>query len=631
MVWPTEVFPLLLALSLPLVVSQSRSIMLAAQSTHALLNASNTEVMAMRILGMVTHTHDTGVALLNNGVPEIVIEEERLNREKKTLRFPENALEAALTERGLSIGDVDAITMPWHIPTFWKTLSWAILRKFPRSTNLIHMRAHPPQQNQLFQGTRYLAKRLRQHFGVHSLPPIHGVGHHNAHAAEYFVSPFQDATVLVMDGYGDDAATSVYTGKGNQLTRHWHTNLFNSLGILYTVITQHLGFQANCDEGKVMGLAAYGESTYYNAFKDVIHLLPNGRYQIDMSYFDYDSYGLAKPFQQKFLDRFGPPRQPDEELTEHHHDLAYALQARVEDAILHMTRHLSAAFPSRNLVMVGGVALNCVANARVVGETDFENVWVPPNASDTGATFGSALWHYHHTLANKRTFELRSASYGKQYCDAEIEAALRRHGLQYERFEEDELLPKVAADIADGKIIAWFQGRFEIGPRALGNRSILADPRRVEMKDILNRRVKHREPFRPFAPAVLQERVNDWFQFDAPDPFMTMAPKVQPGKASLIPSAVHADGTGRIQTVDEFANPRYYGVIREFEKRTGVPIVLNTSFNRQEPIVASPEQAISCFLRTDMDVLVLGNYYSRDHNSDAVKLATTAFAGTGNR
>ncbi len=580
----------------------------------------------MRILGMVSHTHDTGVALLQDGVPEIILEEERLNREKKTLRFPEKSLDAALTERGLSIGDVDAITMPWHIPTFWKTLSWAMLRKFPKSTNLVHMRAHPPQQNQLFRGTRYLAKRLREHFGVGSLPPIYGVGHHNSHAAEFFVSPFDDATVLVMDGYGDDAATSVFTGSGNCLTRQWHTKLFNSLGILYTVVTQHLGFRPNSDEGKVMGLAALGESTYCDAFKDVVHLLPNGRYQIDMSYFDYDSYGLAKPFKQKFHDRFGPARKPGSELTEHHYDLAYALQSRVEDAILHVTRQLTKDFPSRNLVLVGGVALNCVANARVVAETEFDNVWVPPNASDTGATFGSALWHYHQSLGNQRHFQLRSASYGKQYSAVEIEAALEQAGLAYERFDEADLLPKVAADIAAGKIIAWFQGRFEIGPRALGNRSILADPRRPEMKDILNRRVKHRESFRPFAPAVLQERVSDWFQFNAPDPFMTMAPKVHADKVDQIPSAVHTDGTGRIQTVDEFANRRYYGVIREFEKITGVPIVLNTSFNRQEPIVASPEQAVSCFLRTDMDVLVMGNYYCHDHNSDAAREAERRFA-----
>jgi carbamoyltransferase len=487
------------------------------------------------------------------------------------------------------------------------------------------MRAHPPQQNQLFRGTPYLAKRLREHFHVKSLPPIYGIGHHDAHAAAFFVSPFEDATVLVMDGYGDDAATSVYTGAGNRLQRRWRTTIFNSLGILYTVVTQHLGFRPNQDEGKVMGLAAYGEPTYCDAFRDVIHLTPDGRYQINMGYFDYDSYGLARPLRRKFLDRFGPPRNPSDELTEHHRDLAFALQSRVEEAILHLARGLLRDYPSRNLCLVGGVALNCVANARVLAETDFKQVWIPPNASDTGATFGSALWRHHQDLDQPRKFELCSASYGKSYKDADIESALDRMAMRNEYLPDEELQRRVATDLANGKIVAWFQGRFEIGPRALGNRSILADPRRAEMKDILNRRVKHREPFRPFAPAVLRERISEWFQFDRADPFMTMAPKVVPDKEAIIPAAIHADHTGRIQTVDAEANPRYHGVIREFERITGVPIVLNTSFNRQEPIVASPEQAISCFLRTDMDVLVMGNYYSTDRNSQATRKAADAF------
>ena len=579
----------------------------------------------MRIMGMVTHTHDTGVALINDGRLEIVLEEERLNREKKTKRFPAMSLDAALTERGLAISDVDLITMPWHIPTFLRTLTWAIARKFPASTNIVHMRAHPPQQNQLFRGTRYLRKLLKEHFKTDDLPPIRGTGHHNSHASAFFISPFEEATVLVMDGYGDDASTSVYTGVGNQLKRHWRTNIFNSLGILYTVVTQHLGFQANQDEGKVMGLAAYGHSTYLDAFRDVIERTKNGRYQINMRYFDFDCYGLARPMKQLFMDRFGPPRRPDEELTEHHMDLAYALQTVIEETILHVVRGLSKQFPSRNLVLVGGVALNCVANARILAETDYERVWIPPNASDTGATMGSALWHYHQAMDRPRTFELKQPFYGKEYSSEEVRNALEEFGMEFHEMSDGELCQKVAKDIADGKIVGWYQGRFEMGPRALGNRSILADPRNPEMKDILNRRVKFREPFRPFAPAVLRERVSEWFEIDQPDPFMTIAPMVRREKRSQIPSGVHQDGTGRIQTVERSTNPRYYGVIEEFEKLTGVPIVLNTSFNRQEPIVASPAEAISCFLRTDMDVLVLGNCYSRDHNAKSVERASQRF------
>ncbi len=579
----------------------------------------------MRILGMASHTHDTGVTLLNDGHLEMVLEEERLNREKKTRRFPAYSLDAALTERGLSIQDVDLITSPWHIPTFLKTLSWAVLRKFPFSTQLVHMRAHPPQQNQLFRGTRYLAKLLRAHFDTDDLPPILGTGHHDSHAASFFVSPFDDATVLVMDGYGDDAATSVYTGRGNQLQRHWRTSLFNSLGILYTVVTQHLGFTPNQDEGKVMGLAAYGESTYVPAFRDLIRLGKDGSYNINMKYFAYDCYGLARPMKPLFSKRFGPPRRPDEDITEHHHDIAFALQAVVEEAILNLARGVAKKHPSRNLCLVGGVALNCVANAKILTETDFDGIWIPPNASDTGATMGSALWHYHQELRNPRKFELKHAFYGKEYSTDEVQSALAEFGMDFQRLDNQELYRQVAQDIADGKIVGWFQGRFEMGPRALGNRSILADPRRAEMKEVLNKRVKFREAFRPFAPAVLRERVSDWFLIDQADPFMTIAPQVRPEKAALIPSGVHVDGTARIQTIDREANPAYYGVIEAFEKLTGVPIVLNTSFNRQEPIVATPTQAISCFLRTDMDVLILGNCYSADHNAVAVDRARKKF------
>jgi carbamoyltransferase len=575
---------------------------------------------------MASHTHDTGVALINDGELEIVLEEERLNREKKTKAFPAHSLSAALTERGLGIEDVDIITAPWHIPTFLKTLSWAMLRKFPFSTQLVHMRAHPPQQNQLFRGTKYLAKRLKEHFNTDELPPIHGIGHHNSHAAAYYISPFDEATVLVMDGYGDDAATSVFTGRGNDLQRVWKSNFFNSLGILYTIITQHLGFQANQDEGKVMGLAAYGRDTYLDAFRDLIQLKDDGTYQINMRYFAYDCYGLAKPMKRLFFDRFGPARKPNEELTEHHRDIAFALQSIVEEAILHIVRGLSKRYPSRNLVLVGGVALNCVANAKILTETDYDRVWIPPNASDTGATMGSALWYHHNVLGNPRTFELKHAYYGKAYTEEQIRTALQEYGMKFEKFDDAELYRHTASNLADGKIVGWFQGRFEMGPRALGNRSILADPRRANMKDILNARVKHREAFRPFAPAIMEERVSEWFQIDQADPFMTIAPRIQPGKAEKIPSGVHEDGTARIQTISRDANPAYYGVIEEFEKLTGVPIVLNTSFNRQEPIVATPEQAISCFLRTDMDVLVLGNYYSADHNTTAADRAKERFA-----
>lgn len=579
----------------------------------------------MRILGMVTHTHDTGVALLEDGEPVFVIEEERLNREKKTQRFPELALNAELTERGLSIGDVDVITMPWDIPRFWRSLAGNLIRKFPKSLNLLHIRSHPVQQNQLYRGRRYLEARLAEHFKTDKLPPVRYVGHHDSHAAGFFMSPFEEATVLVMDGYGDDASTSIYLGRGNQLDRQWHTSMFNSLGILYTVVTGHLGFEMNRDEGKVMGLAAYGSDRLDAEFKDIVHLLPGGRYRVNMEYFQFDCYGIDKPTKPKFLEKFGPARKPDDPLEDHHRDIAHALQAVTEDAVLHIVRHLSRTYPSKNLYLSGGVALNCVANAKILEQTDYEQIWIPPNASDTGVPLGSALWHHHVTNDEPRKFRLVHPFYGKEYSVEEMRSALEDFGMEFEVLSDDDLFPRVAADLADGKIVGWFQGRFEMGPRALGNRSILADPRRAEMKDIINRRVKHREPFRPFAPVVLAERASEWFEIEQEDPYMTIAPKVRPEKALQIPAGVHADGTGRIQTASRDANPRYHRVIAEFDKITGVPVLLNTSFNRQEPIVARPEEAISCFLRTDMDVLVLGNFYSTHRGEKSIALAEERF------
>ena len=583
----------------------------------------------MRILGIVTHTHDSGIALLQDGVPEMVIEEERLNRQKKTMKFPKQALDAALTARGLAMGDIDYVTVPWHVPRLARTLGRIVLRRFPMSLNMLRMTAHPSQRNHIIFGTPYVAHRLRKHFRCRKLPPVLGVGHHDAHAASaFFMSPFEEATVLIMDGYGDDAATSVYEGKGGTLKRIWRTDVLNSLGVLYSVFTDFLGFRANQDEGKVMGLAAYGRPTLVEPCKDLLHLNGDGSYNVNMSYFLYDRYGLDRPLREKFVKRFGAPREPGQPVEQRHKDLAYGLQAVVEEAILHLVRDLAKNLPSRNLCLAGGVALNCVTNAKILTETDIERVWIPPNPSDTGAVLGSALWHYHQTLGHSRAFELVHPFYGCEYSDQEIELSLTEAGLSWQKMGLAELLPRAARDLADGKIVGWFQGRFEMGPRALGNRSILADPRRPDMKDIINARVKHREGFRPFAPAVLVERVSEFFEIDQPDPFMTIAPLVRPEKRSLIPAVVHADNTGRIQTISAEANPRYYGLIREFDRLTGVPIVLNTSFNRQEPIVSRPSEAVSCFLRTEMDVLVLGDYYVTDRNPTALARAAERFAAS---
>ena len=579
----------------------------------------------MRILGLVGATHDSGLAILDDGEPELVLEEERLNREKRTRCFPRRALQAAFGTDLSGLRAIDVIALPWDVSALRRSFATAVFGHFPASLSLVRQRAHTPQRNAIVNLNFYLKRKMWRWCGTMPLPPMVNIGHHNAHAATYFVSPFEEATVLVMDGYGDDASTSVYTGRDGKLTRHWSSSFFNSVGMVYTFVTSYLGFGGFSDEGKVMALAAYGDDSYVTRFRDVIRLMPDGRYAVNMDYFSFDTYGELRPFTRKFFDVFGPPRARGEPLNDRDRAVARALQVVTEETILHIVRELTRTHPSRNLVFAGGVALNCVANARILEKTEIERLWVPPCASDTGAPLGAALWHYHHTLGHPRRFELEHPFYGLAYSDAEIARALAEAGIESERLGESALLRRVARDLADGKIVGWFQGRFEMGPRALGNRSILADPRRLAMKDVINKKIKHREPFRPFAPAVLIERAGEFFEVEQPDPFMTLAPRVRPEKAHLIPAAVHVDGTGRIQTVARAANPRYYGIIEEFGKLTGVPVLLNTSFNRHEPIVASPQEAISCYLRTGMDVLVLGDHYVADRNTRAVARATAEF------
>ena len=525
-------------------------------------------------------------------------------------RFPR--CRRRLTTEAVNLDGIDVITTPWEMKSLRRTMFWAVAGKLPASLNLLSPSANPTQAFLIVNMPMGLRWGLMWHFGIKArLPKIIQVRHHDAHAATFFVSPFEEASVLVMDGYGDETAQSAYIGTGNRLERQWRSEFFDSLGMLYTAVTQHLGFK-RFEEGTVMALAATGGPTYVKQFAELVRLRSDGQFSINRDFINYDTHGLNKPFKARFTDMFGPQRQRNEPLTDRHRDLAYALQSTTEETVLHVVRALSKSHPARDLCLIGGIALNCVANARVLRDTDYRSVWVPPCASDSGAPLGSALWHYHQTLGHKRHFELTHAFHGTEYSEAEIVHDLQQAGLAYDRMDERDLLARVAADLAAGKIVGWFQGRSEIGPRALGNRSILADARDAKMKDHINARVKHREPFRPFGPAVLEERAAEFFEIDQSDPFMTMAPRVRTDKAQMIPAAVHVDGTARIQTVNRASNPRFYGLIKEFAELTGIPVILNTSFNRQEPIVARPSEAISCYLRTQMDVLVLGDFYVTD-------------------
>lgn len=583
---------------------------------------------SLNILGIVTKTHDAGAAVLQDGQLAVVIEEERLNREKHTKAFPELAIAEIFGRQGFHIQDFDAITIPWNMNLLRRSFAKAVVGNLPHSLNLVRPAAHKTQDTAVINIPMRVYLQLGKRVGYKNLPKIHQVAHHDAHAAIYNLSPFENATVLVMDGYGDQTATSVYVGEGNRLNQQWVKNFFDSLGMFYTCFSEHLGFPT-FQEGTVMALAACGGPKYVDDVRKLITLLPNGQFVVNRDHIKYHTHGFIDPFKPSFHKMFGPPRAPGDEITERQCDLAYALQKVTEETILHVVRELSKRYPSRNLILSGGVALNCVANARVAEETDYENVWVPPVASDSGVVLGSTLWHYHQTLGNPREKVLTHAYYGLSYDDHEIVAALERAGLTFERLDDDTLFQRTAQDLSEQKIVGWFQGAAEIGPRALGNRSILSDARSNKMKDLINARVKHREAFRPFAPVILIERLEEYFDFSTPDPFMTMAPRIRPEKLDVIPAAAHVDGTGRIQTIQRDANPRYYDVIAAYEKITGVPVILNTSFNRQEPVVNTPDDAISCFLRTDMDVLVLGNYYSRDRNPEAIAKAVAKFENKG--
>ncbi len=581
--------------------------------------------MRTNILGIVTKTHDTGVAVLSDGKIAAAMEEERYSRIKHTQLFPRGALNQALKETGLSLADFDYITIPWNVPKLRAAFRRAVFGRLPASLNLLRPAAHSTQNS----GVVFLGQRIKQ--GLHrafpdvELPPLIEVDHHDAHASVFFVSPFDEAAVLVMDGYGDTSATSMYHGRENNIAPLWKSDFFDSIGALYTSMTMYLGFKP-FEEGTVMALAACGEPTYRKQFRKLVSLRPEGQFSFDPDYVSFQTHGLIKPFTRRFIEEFGPPRAPGAPLEDRHRDLADALQAMTEEIVIHLARAIGEKTSSKNLCLSGGVALNCVANARILEATDFERLWVPPCASDTGASLGSTLYHYHQNLGQPRGERLVHAYYGGSYSDRDIIEAVQSFGLESERLSDDELFDRVSGDLAERRIVGWVQGRSEIGPRALGNRSILADPRGLEIKALLNEKIKHREPFRPFAPAVLADRAGEFFEIDQPDPFMTMAPRVREHQRDRIPAAVHVDGTARVQTVGHNENPRFYRLIKEFGKKTGVPVLLNTSFNRQEPVVETPTDAISCFLRTNMDALVLGNFYVKTRTKSAEERARKMFS-----
>jgi carbamoyltransferase len=552
----------------------------------------------MNILGINCFAHDTAAALLQDGEPVAFVEEERLNREKHTKAFPDRAVTFCLDRAGMGIEDVDVVAFAHRAGLDFKRGAADALRRLPLSAKRLGAQAYIDVS---------LARKERsfmRRFGYRG-KTVH-VGHHEAHAASaFYASGFDQAAVLTLDRGGDFLSTTLGFGNDTRLETLAEVRNPDSLGEVYSALTWYLGFHPNADEGKVMGLAPYGRDRYAKEFRDLLTPTPEGLFTVNLSWFRYHLEGgwLSK----RFLERYGPPREPESEITEHHEDLAFAVQDLVEEAGLHVARSLHRLTGSPNLAMAGGVALNSVMNARLLAETPFEHIFIQPAASDAGNALGAALYVWHHALRRPRKWRMDHAFLGPEPDPASFRRVLEARKLPFREVGAPE--QEAAKLLADSKIVGWFQGRAEVGPRALGARSILADPRSAEMKDVVNAQVKHREGFRPFAPSVLDEEGSDYFDGYYPNPFMLLVLPIKRAKREVIPAVTHVDGTGRLQSVMADSNPAFHRLIGAFRDLTGVPVVLNTSYNlRGEPIVNTPEEALADYLNTGMDALFLGPY-----------------------
>jgi len=576
------------------------------------------------ILGLNAFHGDAAAALVVDGELVAAAEEERFNRVKHCAGFPELAAAWCLADAGLGPEDLDHIAVSRDPKA---NIGRKLLRTIRHGASGRYLKARLENAAKV----RDVKTHLAQGLGV---PPaeiralVHNVEHHVAHAASaFFVSPFEDAAILSVDGFGDFASTMLAEGHGNRIEILDRVLFPHSLGIFYTAVTQWLGFPKYGDEGKVMGLAPYGDPSKHLARMRELVLLDEGLFKLGLDYFTHDKEGvdmtwdeqtpsIGRIYSDRMVEAFGPARDPRTELTDLQNDVAAALQAMLEEAYLQLVNTLWERTQIPNLCLAGGVALNAVANGRIRPETSFEEVYVQPAAGDSGTAVGAAYHVWNQVLGQPRGFVMEHAYTGPEYSDDEQRAAIEAAGFTPQRLDDDDLFSTVAGRIAEGDVVGWFQGRMEFGPRALGNRSIVVDPRRHDMKDILNARIKHREPFRPFAPSILAETTGEWFEQDYASPFMVLVYKTRADKRDKIPAVNHVDDTGRLQTVEERVAPRYYRLIEAFAAETGVPVVLNTSFNENEPIVMTPEQAVETFAKTKMDLLVLGNYMvSRDGSS----------------
>jgi carbamoyltransferase len=558
----------------------------------------------MVILGLTAYAHDSAVCLVRDGEVIAAIEEERFTREKHTVDFPAQAIRYCLRIAEMDLNDIDYVGFSWDPWIGVHKRIALLLYHLPRALSF------PGSLSVKWLNIVRADKDLRRLFSVDGKPVKYKfcyVPHHICHAASSFLgSPFDECAFLSLDATGE-WTTTMYGVADNQGIRPVREVSYpHSLGFLYGAVTQYLGFRICSGEGKTMGLAPYGKPKYYPQFEKMIRLVDGWRLVMDLSYFQH-FVGQAQCYSKKMIDLLGPARAPESEIEDRHADVAASLQKRTEDLILDMVEWLHENTGMDHLCLAGGVSLNCVANGKIAMQSSFRDVFVQPAANDAGGALGAALYISNILLRQPRKFMMNDAYLGPAFGGDRILETLKKYDYPYEKIDHPERV--CARLLAEGKIIGWFQGRMEWGPRALGNRSILADPREGGMKDVINARVKHRESFRPFAPSVLKEDAARFFEGADESPFMLMAFRVKPDRAHLIPAIVHVDGTARVQTVDFATNPMYWGLINEFKKLTGVPVLLNTSFNvRGQPIVCTPDEAIACFASTDLDYLAIGDY-----------------------
>ena len=599
--------------------------------------------MALRILGVSAFYHDSAAALIEDGKVISAAQEERFTRKKHDAEFPANAIEYCLSDAGITLSEVDYVAFYDKPFLKFERLLETYLAFAPFGFRSFRMAIPVWLKEKLFQKDMLRKKFAEFDPDFDWMNKLLFSEHHQSHAASaFFPSPFEDAVVLTMDGVGEWATTSVAIGKGRDLKMVKEIHFPHSLGLLYSAFTYYTGFRVNSGEYKVMGLAPYGEPTYKDLILEkLLDVKEDGSFRLDQSYFNYCT-GLTMT-NAKFNDLFGgPPRKPEELLTQKHMDLAASVQAVTEEVVLRLTRSLAEEYDTQNLCLAGGVALNCVANGKVLRDAAFKNVWVQPAAGDAGGALGAALNAYHLYREQPRHLNgamdgMKGSYLGPEFSDSEIAERLTAAGAKFELLQPDETIAKTADALAAENAVGWFQGRMEFGPRALGGRSILGDPRSPSMQKTLNLRVKYRESFRPFAPSVLRDDVSNWFEIESDSPYMLMvAPVAEDRRRTMteeenalfgieklnvprsdIPAVTHVDYSARIQTVHAETNPRYHALLSAFKERTGCPVVVNTSFNvRGEPIVCTPEDAFRCFMGSEIEVLVVGNCFLRKEDQD---------------